>query len=746
MIRRRNPNYTVLIWLLLWSSVPAQQPQSNDPVEGATASVRAQVTADREKSTVELAAAKAAWESASVDGRSAPETLVRKLDSLNRLDLLYGQILAALNHETELRASKTQLTTDIETLRANGPTEPRPFPFALLENLRDRLDTATAREQSRAEATEAATASLADARAMFDQKERARRQAREASENNSDDARTPVLATELHLVQLESRLTGEDVRLREIELSNQRLEGELRPLQLTLLQEKIDHVASDVGFRQQGLDEYLAQIDQLEFHLTQASQWAQFDFSVRDSEWIEARRQLEASATKEPELVEAFEASQLARRARQREVALIGEQLQALADVRKVWNRRFQLFNLEAGAAVQEWETETRQTLDQLHRDLRINSARLTELRRETITLDAKINASGDAGPRVRGWLDQQKRHLTAMIRNYEETVEQLESARRLHDKLLSELTTQIDTITWSERLRSLWEGVTAIWNYEITSIQDSPITVRKVVVGILLLLTGLYLSRISTRWFGKRFLPRLGLNEGAIAAIQSMLFYLLVLTVVMLSLRVINVPLTAFTIFGGALAIGIGFGSQSIVNNFISGLILLAERPIRVGDLVQIDDLVGVVEHIGTRSTRVRSPENRDIIVPNSSFLEKNVVNWTLSDDRYRTHIVVGVMYGSPVRDVIRLIRRALREHGKVLPKPEPIVLFADFGDSALIFEAHFWIRMRRLMDCRVVESDIRARVDALFREAGIVIAFPQQDVHLDSQSPIQVRLIPNK
>ncbi|MCH8219134.1 MAG: hypothetical protein IH892_20430, partial [Planctomycetes bacterium] len=369
MIRRRNPNYTVLIWLLLWSSVPAQQPESNDPVEGATASVRAQVTADREKSTVELAAAKAAWESASVDGRSAPETLVRKLDSLNRLDLLYGQILAALNHETELRASKTQLTTDIETLRANGPTEPRPFPFALLENLRDRLDTATAREQSRAEATEAATASLADARAMFDQKERARRQAREASENNSDDARTPVLATELHLVQLESRLTGEDVRLREIELSNQQLEGELRPLQLTLLQEKIDHVASDVGFRQQGLDEYLAQIDQLEFHLTQASQWAQFDFSVRDSEWIEARRQLEASATKEPELVEAFEASQLARRARQREVALIGEQLAALADVRKVWNRRFQLFNLEAGAAVQDWETETRQTLDQPHRD-----------------------------------------------------------------------------------------------------------------------------------------------------------------------------------------------------------------------------------------------------------------------------------------------------------------------------------------------------------------------------------------
>jgi small-conductance mechanosensitive channel len=582
------------------------------------------------------------------------------------------------------------------------------------------------------------------AKTALEQKERNRRQAKEAIESNENEADTQSLSIALRIAQIDSRAATAELRLRSIELQNQKLEGELRDLQLTFLQEKIEHIEKGVRFVQQGLDEYLAQIDEAEFRLTQALELAQADFAVRDAEWIEARRRLEASPTKGQDLVEELEARQLARRARQREVSLINERVQALSDTRKVWNRRFHVFNDTAdNETVDQWEAETRQALDQINRDLRINSARLTELRKEAITLDSEINASNDASLEVRRWLEQQKHHLNAMVSSYTETVDRLESARRLHDKLLSEISTQASDITLTERLDAIWVTILHVWNYELTSIQDNPITVRKIVIGIILLLVGLYASRLMSGWLGRRFLPRFGLNEGAIAAIQSLLFYLLLITVIMLSLRIVNVPLTAFTILGGALAIGIGFGSQNIVNNFISGLILLAERPIRVGDLVEIDDLIGVIEHIGPRSTRVRSPENMDIIVPNSSFLENNVVNWTLTDDRYRTRVVVGVVYGSPTRDVIKLIRKAVDDHGKVLPQPEPIILFADFGDNALIFEAHFWVRMRRIMERRIIESDIRARIDSLFREAGIVIAFPQRDVHLDSQSPIQVEVL---
>ncbi len=190
-------------------------------------------------------------------------------------------------------------------------------------------------------------------------------------------------------------------------------------------------------------------------------------------------------------------------------------------------------------------------------------------------------------------------------------------------------------------------------------------------------------------------------------------------------------------------MALGVGFGSQNVINNFISGLILLAERPIKVGDLVQIDSLFGNVEEIGTRSTRIKTGANHEIIVPNSSFLESNVVNWTLSDDRIRTVVKVGVIYGSPTHEVTRLLTKAVQDHGMVLPKPDPILLFTDFGDNSLNFEIHFWIRMRSVMERLRIESDIRYKIDQLFCEAGLVIAFPQRDVHLDSVKPLEIRLL---
>jgi small-conductance mechanosensitive channel len=122
---------------------------------------------------------------------------------------------------------------------------------------------------------------------------------------------------------------------------------------------------------------------------------------------------------------------------------------------------------------------------------------------------------------------------------------------------------------------------------------------------------------------------------------------------------------------------------------------------------------------------------------------LEKNIINWTLSDQKVRTHVTAGVVYGSPVHDVERLMIKAAKEHKKVLKNPEPFILFNDFGDNALIFDVYFWIRIIRPIERWVVESDIRFRIDALFREAGIVIAFPQRDTHLDTQRPLEVRLL---
>ncbi len=297
--------------------------------------------------------------------------------------------------------------------------------------------------------------------------------------------------------------------------------------------------------------------------------------------------------------------------------------------------------------------------------------------------------------------------------------------------------------IAMSEWLAGTWQRIVAIWNYEVISVDDRPITVSKIVAGFILLFIGFLLSRWLSRWLGTRLLPRMGVNESATAAFQSIAFYCLVATFTMMALQLVSVPLTVFTFFGGAIAIGVGFGSQNIVNNFISGLILLAERPIRVGDTVELAGFRGRITQIGARSTRVLTADNLEIIVPNSTFLESNVINWTLTDSQIRTAVVVGVAYGSPTREVARLLRRAAEEHGQVLATPEPVVRFTDFAESSLVFELQVWIHLRSIAERARIESDLRFRIDNLFNEAHIVIAYPQRDVHIDSQRPIPIRLV---
>jgi small-conductance mechanosensitive channel len=263
------------------------------------------------------------------------------------------------------------------------------------------------------------------------------------------------------------------------------------------------------------------------------------------------------------------------------------------------------------------------------------------------------------------------------------------------------------------------------------------------VCIALLVLLVGIPIARAVTRKISHRLFKQIGLEPGAAAAFQTLAFYVVVVFLAVFALWVSEIPITVFALAGGAIAIGVGFGSQNIVNNFISGLILLAERPIKVGDLIEVGNTFGEVESIGARSTKIRSSDNFHIIVPNSAFLEKNVINWTHSDDLVRVRVRVGVAYGSPTRQVEELILKAISKIDQIVVPPQPIVLFDDFGDSALNFEALFWILMKRPMDRRKALSDARYRIDELFRENDIVIAFPQRDVHLDAGAPLQVRLL---
>ena len=316
------------------------------------------------------------------------------------------------------------------------------------------------------------------------------------------------------------------------------------------------------------------------------------------------------------------------------------------------------------------------------------------------------------------------------------EIAEQL--SQRVNEELEREGLTAAENWSWGllSTTAKQW------WNFEFFSVDDRSITAGKILSGFLMLFVGLFVSRHTSHVIGPRLLRRCGVHEGGMPAFQTIFFYLLCVGFCFLTLEWLNIPFTVFAFLGGAAAIAIGFGSQTLLTNFISGLIILGERPVRVGDLIEIDDVRGNITQIGARSTKLLTGENLEIIVPNSKFMEQRLINWTLSSNEIRTVIKIGVAYGSPTNKVISLLQTALKECPAVNSKPEPIVLFADFGADALQFELHFWVHMQRLMEGKKAESDVRRKIDEVLRAHDICVAFPQRDIHLDVKDPIQVSL----
>jgi small-conductance mechanosensitive channel len=283
---------------------------------------------------------------------------------------------------------------------------------------------------------------------------------------------------------------------------------------------------------------------------------------------------------------------------------------------------------------------------------------------------------------------------------------------------------------------RNVWD--TALF----TAPGDQVVTIGQIVLVVFLLVFGYLGSRFLGYLLAKR-LTAAKVRPDVIYVFKRIVFFGILIVVVITALGLLGIPLTAFAFATGALAIGIGFGAQNIINNFISGWILMAERPIRIDDFIELDDATGVVEQVGTRSTRIRRSDGVHMLVPNSLLLERTVVNWTLVDEEIRTSVRVGVAYGSPVKKVAELILQAVTEQPESKARPAPSIVFEDFGDNALIFDAYFWCDVGGEKALREIRSAVRFRISALFEVNDIVIAFPQRDVHLDAGKPLEIRLL---
>jgi small-conductance mechanosensitive channel len=305
-----------------------------------------------------------------------------------------------------------------------------------------------------------------------------------------------------------------------------------------------------------------------------------------------------------------------------------------------------------------------------------------------------------------------------------------------------------------ADALATVWGAVKSVWAFPVYHYSDAVEVggqTIKVSRGLSLgRLLGALVFLVLAHWAAAMIIRRIqrGLRErhwGNPAMFPTLRRWTMVAVdglLVIFTLHLLEIPLTAFAFLGGALAIGFGFGTQTIFKNLISGLIVLGERKIKVGDILEVDGFIGRVTSVDTRSSVLRGFDGVETMVPNSMLLENRVTNWTMSNPRQRRTIRVGVAYGSPVQRAAAILEECADRHGLVLKDPAPLVLFEEFAADSLEFGLYFWVELGETTNANQIASDLRFMIEKRFGEAGIVIAYPQRDVHLTASEPIPVRM----
>ena len=289
-------------------------------------------------------------------------------------------------------------------------------------------------------------------------------------------------------------------------------------------------------------------------------------------------------------------------------------------------------------------------------------------------------------------------------------------------------------TVTWID-LKS-WLSI-AFFGFRIGDVTISP---SKILLAIVVLLVGLVLTRLIVQWLDTRLLRRTRFDRGIRDSIKTAANYAGIIIAFILAATYAGIDFTNLAIVAGALGVGIGFGLQSIVNNFVSGLILLAERPIRVGDWIVVGAEQGTVREINVRATEIETFDRSTVIIPNSTLITGTVKNWTHSDKMGRLSIPVGVTYNCDPEQVQALLLECAADHTMVLRAPEPYVYFKDFGASSLDFELRCYII--DVDNLLTVSSDLRYAIFKSLKEAGIEIPFPQRDVNFKDMDRLEQAL----
>jgi potassium efflux system protein len=675
------------------------------------------------------------------------EKFQEKIVILQGIEATYQRQLTSLAKQASLVQEHKNLSEQIDSNQGVLVSQLPPYSLSTYDLYLDQLGKAQQREESASTTQQIDKKNLEDAHADLNAAGQQMRLLTEKAGNGGEKADSPARNMQITMARLGNELAEATLDLNRYSLENSKLELQIAQLQKKTTQQQVDWVRSHLAYDEQDLQERLKLFDGLRQKLKSLMTSLAAEQQAVEDAWLKAQQEYSGAGINDELKRERskswLDARQAWRDTYQQVLEQIENSLRLISLSEDTWQRRYLIIKGEAGFdEFARWEKETTESIKNVNRLIAMAQNSQSNLQPQIVSVKIQLAKQG-IDPVV---AKNQSTMLEALNKLLERTVEylsRLQTMSRFQNRFLEEINARQTSIKLTDILQGLGTNFLKVLDYELWVIDDQSVTVRKVFVALLILFIGLQLAKYISRFTTNRILLRTKLDESDRAIFDRILYFLMLVLIVLFALHTVNIPLTALTFLGGAFAIGVGFGTQNLLNNFISGFIIMLERPVKIGDTIEFESTIGTIEEIGIRCTRIRTASNVHILVPNSSLLEKNIVNWTLSDQIIRCQVRVGVAYGSKVREVSRLLYKAIAEHEKILKKPEPVVIFNDFGDSALIFDVYYWIRLGdNRMEKLIIESNVRFLIEKHLREGGITIPFPQRDIHLDTTQPFNLRI----
>jgi small-conductance mechanosensitive channel len=288
--------------------------------------------------------------------------------------------------------------------------------------------------------------------------------------------------------------------------------------------------------------------------------------------------------------------------------------------------------------------------------------------------------------------------------------------------------------MSWEE----IFSYIREILNIQLFTVSEVPVTTASILIFFLLLTFFILAGIFARRAINRRIFKRFNVDEGTSYTLSRITQYIIITIGVLISFNFVGINLSSLTVIFGLLSVGIGFGLQNVTSNFISGLIILFERPISVGDRVVVNDIEGDVIEINIRSTMVRTVNNISIVVPNSEFVSKDVINYSHGDPTYRLDVNVGVSYDSDLDTVLKALKEVALNNSSVMKNPEPEVHLIEFGDSSWNMQLRSWIP--NVKNYPKIRNELNQAIVRTFRQYNIVIPFPQRDLHMRSSVKLPI------